>query len=554
MSLPQADNTRSDGRFLRNFGLLVCLSIGTLLLTSAFVRPRAPTETRSSSGKADHALDQIVQDLDESFRNDWVRFGLQPAGKAEDLLIARRISLALTGTIPSLQEIEALLRLPGEDRTEWWLTHLFNDKRYADYVAERLTRTYVGTESGPFLVYRRRRLKEWLSGQIEENIRYDQLARSLIDSKGIWTSNPEVNFVTVSIDQNNDKKGPDEIKLAARLTRAFLGVRIDCMQCHDDKFGDRWKQEDFHQLASFFSQAEMSFKGVRDNEKVSYQYRFKGEKEERTVPSAVPFLPELLPAEGTARSRLAGWVTHPENKAFARTTVNRIWALMFNQPMISPIDDIPLDGPFPPGMEILAEDLVKNGYNLQRLIRIIASSRVFQMSSRSDDPGTPVTSLQEERHAVFPLSRLRPEQVAGSVIQASSLTPIDSGSHVLSRISSLTQTGSFLKRYGDLGEDEFGDATGTIPQRLLLMNGELVRKRTENNMVGNASTRIGALATSDEKAVELAYLTLLSRYPSTTESEHFVPLLDGLKGEERGKAMQDICWALINSTEFSWNH
>jgi hypothetical protein len=116
------------------------------------------------------------------------------------------------------------------------------------------------------------------------------------------------------------------------------------------------------------------------------------------------------------------------------------------------------------------------------------------------------------------------------------------------------QTSEFVKRYGDIGEDEFNQRSGTIPQQLLLMNGELVKKKSEDDVVFNASTRIGVLAPNDASAVETAYLCTLTRRPTPKERDYFANLLKGTKGKARSKAMEDLYWALFNTTEFSWNH
>jgi hypothetical protein len=495
-----------------------------------------------------------VRKVDAAFEKTWADAKVQPAPPANELAIARRLSLGLAGTVPSLPEIRALEAQPSDQRIDWWLSVLLEDRRFSDNLAERLARAYVGTEVGPFLVYRRHRLVEWLSDQLHENRPYDQLARSLIASEGVWTSQPEANFITVTLRQNMEKKGPDEVKLASRLTRAFLGVRMDCMQCHDDKFGDHWKQQHFHQLAAFFGNADVSITGVRDNPKRQYEFRYKGRDKDEVVTPCVPFDPELLPAKGNFRERLAGWVTHPKNRAFARTAVNRVWALMFGEPMIEPIDSIPLEGKLPPAMEALADDFISHQFDLRRLIRVIASTRVFRLDSKSADPEQPVTEMQEHQLAAFPLSRLRPEQVANSVIQSCTLSTIDAQTHIVWRIGRAVQEGGFIKRYGDQGDNEFAAAGTTIPQSLLLMNGELVQKRTEKNLVMNGPTRIGSLAPDDETAVETAYLSILTRRPTATERAHFVAKLKGTTGDPRSNAMQDLSWALINSTEFAWNH
>lgn len=542
--------------WLRNL-ILVALCVGAAgLVTSRLLRREPFAEPQSFSTKPFQQADfqEVVNQVNDAFAKEWKTAGLQPMPLASELTIARRLSLGLTGTIPSFEEVRALEGKTTDYRMQWWLTHLFEDRRFSDYVAERFVRALVGVEDGPFIVFRRHRMTSWLSDQMFANRPYDDLVRSLITSEGIWTSKPEVNFVTVTIDQNNDKEGPDEVKLAGRVSRAFLGVRLDCVQCHDDFFGDRWKQKDFHQLASFFAGSEMSLTGLRDDPKKEYEFRYLRQKDAEKVPAMVPFQQELLPMQGPLRTRLAEWVTHPENRPFARTVVNRVWALMFSRPLHQPIDSIPLEGPFPPGMEILTDDLIAHNFDLQRLIRIIAATQVFQLDSRSGNEQHLSTTEHEKLFAAFPLTRLRPEQMAGSVIQSSSLNTIDADSHVMTRLIRLFQQSDFVKRYGDLGEDEFDEINGTIPQRLVMMNGELVKERTGENLVMNAATRIGALIADDTKAVETAYLTTLTRRPTPEESSHFVEHFQQQANAKRADLMSDLFWTLINSTEFSWNH
>jgi hypothetical protein len=549
-----APSTSSWLLWLRNAIILGALAAGVFWGVAELLAPPVAV-VGSDPGLPKAQLDDLqrtAQTVNADFEKAWAQQQLQPAGKADDLTLVRRLSLALTGSIPSLQELRMLESLKGADLPQWWLSHLLADRRTSDYLAERLARVYVGIENGPLLMYRRRRLVDWLSDAIQQNRPYDQIARSLIDSNGVWTTNPAVNFVTVT---KEDKKGPDAVKLAAKVSRAFLGVRIDCVQCHDGKLGSTWKQTDFHQLAAFFGQADFALNGLRDDPKQNYKVRYLGRADEAQVSPLVPWKPELLPAKGTPRAKLAAWVTAKENKAFARAMVNRMWALLFNRPLIAPVDDLPLDGPFPVGMELLADDFLTHGYDLQRLIRVIASTKVFQLSSQSGDPDHPVTMATENAWAAFPVTRLRPEQMAGSVIQAASLSTIDAETHVIFRLKRSIDVGNFVKRYGDSGEDNFEDAGGTIPQRLLLMNGNMITANTGNNPFINASTRISMLAPDNATAVEVAYLSIFTRRPTATEQTYFTGQLATSKSaNSRSSAMSDLYWTLMNATEFSWNH
>jgi hypothetical protein len=491
--------------------------------------------------------DEVVL-VDTAIRQPWAELDVQPAPLAGDLAVARRLSLALTGTIPSVQEIRQLEAQPEEQRLQWWLSGVFQDRRYADYFAERLARTYVGTEDGPFIIYRRRRFVTWLSDELMRNHSYGQIVREIIATEGLWTDKPATNFITVTIEPDN-KKGPNPERLAGRVTRAFLGIRLDCAQCHNHPF-QKWTQHDFQGLAAFFGQVQQGFTGIYDGDG-EYEAENRKTGARAKVEPGVPFLQELLPTTGTRREQLARWVTDPRNVYFSRATVNRVWALMFGRPLVEPVDDLTSTGDVPAALQLLADDFTAHHYDLQRLIRLIAASEAFQRDSAADHE---ITDVHEHAWAAFPLSRLRPEQVAGSLLQASSLATIDQQqTSSLVRAILFGSERDFVKRYGDTGDDEFDGRGGTIPQRLLLMNGQLVKDRTKGDFL-TAPTRISWLAADDRTAVETAYLAVLTRRPTAEEAAHFEQRLAGLHGEERSQRMEDLYWTLLNSTEFSWNH
>ncbi|MBW3598229.1 MAG: DUF1549 and DUF1553 domain-containing protein [Planctomycetes bacterium] len=550
-SIPQPRGAAVLARRLL-FGLVCVAGLTALLGGLLYGTANGPADPPGYDPARFHNAEfrEVVQRVNQEFEERWQEAGVSPAPRASDLAIMRRISLGLTGTVPSLEEIRLYEEARPEHAEQWWLSRLFPDRRYADYVAERLARAYVGTENGPVLLYRRRRFVLWLSDQLHENIPYDQLVRQLISDTGVWTDKPAVNFLTATCTEDNGSQ-PDPVRLASRTTRAFLGVRLDCMQCHDDNLEGRWEQSDFHELAAFFAPASSSLKGIRDKSQAEYEYQYLYADEEVVVSPEPPFNAELLEPGGAPREQLARWVTNDQNKPFARTMVNRAWALLFGKPLVAPIDSIPLEGPYPPGLETLADDFVAHDYDLRRLFRVIAATDAFQRDSQADFE---ITLDHEDAWAVFPLTRLRPEQVAGGLLQAASLATIDADSHIIKKLIRFGQESEFVKRYGDMGEDEFDDRGGTAPQRLLMLNGKLVKERTEPNPVLNASSRIARLAPSDEKAVDTAYLAVLSRSPAAEEKEYFVNTLRGAKGNQRARRMEDLYWTLINSTEFSWNH
>jgi hypothetical protein len=539
---------RSDSMWRQNVLFLGLISGGVFALGAGLMpppRPQMPTRFDASLYRAADFVG-IVRRVDDSFRHAWTEQKVQPAPPAPDLAVARRLALGLASTIPSLEEIRQFESLPEVQRLSWWIDHLLQDPRFADNFAERFARAFVGTEDGQPILYRRRRFVSWLAEQFANNRPYDQLVRDLIASDGLWTDQPATNFVSVTV-QTDSKSQPDPVRLAGRITRAFLGLRLDCAQCHNHPFAD-WKQSDFQGLAAFFGQTHLGFTGIHDGPG-EYQVKDKKTEQMRSVVPHVPFAAELLPQKGSYRRQLARWVTHAKNPYFARAAVNRVWALMLGRPLVEPVDNLESDVSAPAALALLADDFAAHQFDLRRLIRVIACTEVFRLDSASDNDGG---EMAEKAWAVFPLTRLRPDQVVGGILQASSIATLNAESHILFRLARYGQRNDFVTRYGDSGEDEFDGRGGTIPQRLLMMNGVLLHEKTKESPF-NASTRIGWMAADDPRAVETAYLCALTRRPTPEEADHFQRFLADSR-LSRGQRIEDLFWTLLNSTEFSWNH
>jgi hypothetical protein len=379
----------------------------------------------------------------------------------------------------------------------------------------------------------------------------------LITGNGIWTDNPSVNFISKTIVED---EGPDPIVLAGRTSRAFLGMRIDCLQCHDDFLGNvnlgstddpvGGTQQDFHALAAFFRQAKVNFAGIEnDVSRGPYEYQLLDDEDESEIKPEFPFNRHLDQNEPLLRNRLANWITHPDNRPFARATVNRTWAIMTGRPLIQPVDDIPIDGPFPAAMERLVDDFIANKFELKRLIRIIAATKTLRIDSRADFE---ITKKHELAWSVFPMTRVRPDQAAASIGQAGLMSTMDQTSHILARLTQFEQKNDFVRRFGDPGEDEFEDRGETVTQRLLMLNGNMIAKQLSND---STSTQFVAGFAPDAKtAVEVVFLCTLSRRPTAAERAQFEPEIEGKKRSQKKQAVLDLYWTLLNSAEFRWNH
>ena len=258
----------------------------------------------------------VVKRVDESFRDDWKRRGVSPAPRAEDLAVAHGLSLALTGSVPSLEEIRQFEPQPPETRLDGWANHLLHDRRFADYFADRLARAYVGTEDGPLIAYRKRRYLAWLSDELHKNTSYAEIVRQMIAAQGLNTDKPAVNFIAATYDDN--KKTPDPEKLAIRVSRAFLGLRIDCAQCHDHFLEPAWKQTHFQALAAFFGQTRHAITNIHDDGEGEYRFEDRVQRRHARDRPGGAAPARTAPGQGTRRERLAAWVTDTRTTSTSR--------------------------------------------------------------------------------------------------------------------------------------------------------------------------------------------------------------------------------------------
>jgi len=494
-------------------------------------------------------LAAVVTQVDEFFQPRWVDMELQPAARADDMLMLRRLSLSLMGTIPSLEEIRQFEHDDGPDRMKRWTVRYLEDPRYADYFAERLARCYVGVENGPLIIFRRDRFVKWLSEQLATNEPYDSTVRKMVKAEGLWTGDPASNFITAT--QANGEL--DLNMLAARSARAFLGQSLDCAQCHDHFFAE-WTQSQFEGLAAQFGEVEVGL-GVHDKAGRKYTLQDRETLEDREVDPSVPFQPDLLPNEGSPREKFAVWLTHEQNRRFDRAIANRVWGLMFGRPFIAPVDDMgdPPEADQRDVLDILADDFRQHDCDLRRLIQVIAASAPYGLASDYPSEDEDELAFLDETWALFPMTRLRPEQVIGSMMQAQFVQTIDQNSHLFVRARRFFSEQNFVKAYGDLGDQELVERSGTIPQALLRMNGEMTRESIKSDWF-SAGGRVSGMCETSEDVVETAYLVCVSRRPTAVENAHFLEMLGDRTGDARDTIVEDIFWALLNSPEFSWNH
>jgi hypothetical protein len=564
----------------------ILIAAGVFALCFRMIQSPEATETPRA---VEDDLQTAVFDVDAYLEFRWKQENVDHAQPADDLLVLRRLAISLMGTVPSLEEVRQFEADEDPDRLERWTLRYLNDPRFSDYFAERLARCFVGAENGPFIIFRRDRFVNWLSEQLKSGEPYDNMIREVVATDGLWTSEPASNFITIASNEGDI----DENMLATRTSRAFLGQSLDCAQCHDHKFNEDIKRSDFLGVAAQFGKVDVGGLGVSEYDEKIFEVddfidieemaKDVKEGEKLKFDPAVPFHPEWLGKEGSPRQKFAQWITHEENRRFHRAIANRVWGLMFGRPFISPVDDMPnpqdrsyedvvadvakkkAEATSPADdaeidwheyrdvLDVLAEDFREHNCDLRRLVQVIAMSKAFRMASTHAEENKMALFDIEEHWAVFPMTRLRPEQVIGSMIQSSYIRTVDQNSHLFVRFIRSTRESGFVEQYGDLGDQELAERSGTIPQALLRMNGEMTRETIKADGL-RASGRISNMCETNEDVVETIYLVCVSRRPSVEEKQHILKLLGNEEGDARETIVEDVYWALFNSEEFSWNH
>ncbi|MEM9702024.1 MAG: DUF1553 domain-containing protein, partial [Planctomycetota bacterium] len=340
-----------------------------------------------------------------------------------------------------------------------------------------------------------------------------------------------------------------------------------CAQCHDHPFAD-WSQDDFEGIAAFYGRTDYGITGVRERSRrdgvpVEYAVQDRETLEDRTVAPSVPFASDRLPSDfqpdsSDRRRALAVWVTHEESRRFGRATANRVWGLLFGRAWYDPVDDLPdpralKDGEQGDLLDRLAAEFAGRGeYRLKHLIRVVTRSRAFRLSSSA--PGVDEKTFDDlsRANAVFPLTRLRPEQMIGAMTQAGSVRTLDADSPLFVRALRFFRSVDFVRDYGDPGENELVLEPGTVPQALLRMNGDLPRELSQAQPLG-APARLTWFAGEPPQQVEAALLCVLSRRPTPSETAALVRYYEPMEGEAE-YPIEDVYWTLFNSPEFSWNH
>ena len=509
---------------------------------------RAAVAGDAGLGRPDRAADArdaraLAARIDARLDACWAKAEVRPVGRAEDGEFLRRACLDLVGRIPTAAEARDFLDDPSPEKRTALVDRLVDSPAYAvraTAIWRQLLLPEADTEDQARLAAGG--LEAWLRKKVGEGAGYDRIVRELLTARLAGRGGePMAARSEPTPDAFYTARGGKPETLAADSARAFLGLRLECAQCHNHPFA-RWKREEFWGFAAFFAGVPRQ----AEADDVSAP-RVDAARRELTIPGtstvvAAAHLDHSAPAwrpRADTREILAEWVTAPGNPYFARAAVNRTWARFFGLGLVEPVDDLDNDD----GSELsglldeLAGEFRDHGHDLKYLIRALTATRAYNLTSAVD----PASPTPPPLFARMPLRGLSPTQFLDSLAQATGTDP-----------------GATRARFLELFADRDArptEAQTSILQALTLMNGSYVAGATspETGDVLGAIAEAPYLDTAGR--VEVLYLAALTRRPRPEESSRVVQYIDAHQGDAgRSRALADAFWALLNGAEFRLNH
>lgn len=492
----------------------------------------------------------IVRRIDDLLAQKWADAGVQSAAVATDGEFLRRAYLDINGIIPRVSEVRSFLADDHPDKREQLVERLLRSPRYSTHLATVWSNRILPAGAEEAHPVEAVGLQKWLRTRFAKNLRYDSLVAGLLLATGSEELGPALYF------RANDVT-PE--KLAASVSELFLGVKLQCAQCHDHPYSE-YSQKDFWGLAAFFAQVRApENRGMR----VSYQL-IDANRGEVTIPDTDEVVPprylldgnEVDASFGSRRASLVLWLTSRDNPFFARAGVNWAWTHFFGAGLIDLEDQRPeqADSVNQQIIDTLTDYFVSSGFDMRELLQTIASTRAYQLSSWEDVP----EQAEPDLFAAMAPRPLSPEQLYDSFLllaprlRAGATQYGDAPIAVPTGMAADPVRVQFVRRMREPPGSATEYRAGTL-QVLMLMNGMVTGELTAHDR----SRLLGALTApymTDAERVEALFLATLCRGPADDESTLILEsLTESADEDDRNRVLSDLLWALVNSTEFAFN-
>lgn len=480
--------------------------------------------------------------------NKLQRLGITPSGVCSDSTFVRRAFLDVIGRLPSPEETRAFLADSSTDKRVKLIDGLLTRPEFGDFWANKWMDLL---RPNPYRVGIKATFNydAWIRDKFRRNVPYDQFVRELLTAQGSTWRNGAVTYF-------RDRREPDELTTIS--SQLFLGIRLECAKCHHHPF-EALGQEDFYGLAAYFSKVEHKGVGLSPPISGGEEIVFNGSGRAVQHPlTGATMKPK--PLFGTApvgeqedpRQVLANWMTSPQNPYFGQVMANRVWADLMGRGLVEPVDDLRATNPASNGplLAALAENFREQKFDIKQLIRTIATSYVYGLSSEPTERNISDTRNYSRHYR----QRLRAEAMFDAVCDITQVPETFDAMPPGSRSTQIWTTridSLFLDSFGrpDPNQDPPCERTSdtTVVQALHLMNSPGL-----NRKVVSEKGRVTDLTASDKTpaaVVEELYLLTYSRLPTAEESQTGQAVF-AQPNVTRRQAIEDLLWALLNTPEF----
>ena len=490
---------------------------------------------------------QPVNYIDELVDAKLHKLRIIPSGLCNDEVFLRRVSLDITGLLPTEEEYAAFMADKSADKRAKLVDELLKRKEFSEIWAMKWAEVLLLKSTNQVSYKSVYLYSNWLTGQISNNVPINKIVQDLIAATGGSFENPATNFYQTQ---------PDVLKLAENTAQVFMGIRTQCAQCHNHPF-DRWTMDDYYSFAAFF--AQMGRKAGLDYRETIIFNRGSGETQHLVSKKAMPpkFLgaptPELKPGEDR-RAVLANWIASPENPLFATSIANRVWEHFFGIGIVQPVDDIRVSNPAtnPELFQRLGDQLIKYDYDFKQLVRDICNSKTYQRASAAESGN----ESDEKNFSHARIRRVRSESLLDIISQVTETSEKFRGLPLGARavqIADGATSSYFLTTFGRSPRDTVcamdSKTDPSLSQSLHLLNGPTLQSKIQQ---GSVVKKLLDAKKTPEQVIETIYVRALTRKPTAEETRGLLAAVNGEMDTRR--ALEDIFWAVLNSREFIFNH
>ena len=474
---------------------------------------------------------------------------MQSSEVCSDQVFVRRVFLDIVGLLPTAAEYERFMDDESPEKRLRLIDDLLRRPEFPELWAMKWAEL-LRIESGSRRISHKAMYlyNEWIKSSILGGVPLDRMVRELLGAEGGNFRNPPANFYLVDTSPT---------QMAENVAQVFMGIRIQCAQCHNHPF-ERWTQDDYYSFAAFFAQVG---KKTSDDPRESIVFN-SGSGEVKHLSTGRVMPPKFLggqtpaiPAGGDRRKVVSEWLTSPENPYFAASFVDRVWAHFMGRGLVEPPDDVRVSNPpsHPALRARLAREFIESNYDLRALVRTIANSRTYQLSTHTNP--TNVGDRQNLSHAI--VRRLPAETLLDAICQVTGIPEKFRGLPLGARAMQVSdgRSGSyFLDVFGrpprlSVCTCERRDEP-TLSQALHLINGRTVADKISAE--GGRLARRMSEGASPAQIIDELYVAAYTRLPSEIEKTTLQETVT--QSFDQRQALEDIYWAVLNSKEFLFNH